>query len=201
MASAFHSLRNGIYVNINIKCWEQIHSVWVRTKWIFTQNACLKVCHCWQKRKSWCYDLQSPAKPGFLYLNSIYGISTNHIFLISWEDTIIFSLRGAKGLTWIWIIEQSVKYKFGSDFHSHHSYSEFCQLLLRRKILMWFQFHVILRDVSTSVTIPFVTRILCFKQENISYLWSEVPCFRSDIHKICALPIYCSKMENPAALV
>lgn len=67
---------------------------------------------------------------------------------------------------------------------------------------MWFQFYVALRDTSTSVTVPFVTRILYFKQENVSYLWeSEVPCFKSDIHKICALPICCSKVENPAALV
>lgn len=147
MASAFHSLRNGIYVKIsNIKCWEQIRSAWaihfLKLAIFQCQNQvdfytkCLsqKVCHCWQIRKSWCYDLQSPAKPGFLYLNSIYGISTNHIFFISWEDTTIFSLKGAKGLTQIWIIEQPVKYKLGSDFHSHHSYSEFCQLLLRRKI-------------------------------------------------------------------
>lgn len=122
--------------------------------------------------------------------------------LISWESVIVFSLKGAKVSTQIWTIEQPVKFKLGSDFHNHHSFPEFCQLLLRRKALMWFQLHVTLRDVSTLVTIPFVTRILCFKQENVSYLWeSEVPCFKNDTHKICALPIRCSKVENPAVLV
>lgn len=54
-----------------------------------------------QKMKSCCYGLQSPAELGLLYLSSVCGISTNHIFLVSWEGVIIFSLKGVKGLAQI----------------------------------------------------------------------------------------------------
>lgn len=142
MASAFHSLRNRICVKImDIKYCEQISSVW--TLYFFKADTIsvseptgflhktLVLSHVTveQKMKSWCYGLQSPAEPGLLYLNSVCGISTNPIFLISWEGVTIFSLKGAKGLTQICIVEQLVKYQLGSDFHCHHSCAEFCQLL------------------------------------------------------------------------
>lgn len=65
---------------------------------------------------------------------------------------------------------------------------------------MLFQVYVALREVNTSVTSPFVTRIFHFKQQEVSYLWrSEVPCII--LTKSVCCPSVSTKIENSAALV